>query len=352
MISIGDLTFVGIDPGTTAAVVLLDLDGDLVDYRSEKEFGKDRMIRFIVENGKPLTVATDVNPVPSRVDAVASNMGTALVVPDTDLARGYKDDLTAGFPADAMDAHARDALAAAEYARREYAETVDRARRRAREQDVPEHVDDIIELVVKGGLSVSQALDEVVKAGEDDPAVEETASMERTDWAAVAAKRQDRIDLLESKVANLEEALDRDDEPDRPGIDEDALRARNREINRLRDRVAELEAQVERLTADRDRWQDAFARARDGWEVVPTAAAAGPDADTVVATAGDVPDGVDTVIAAGDLPDRVARTATVVALDDVDAVELDEAYVVDPETVDTGDDAEAFMEWLEDYRSR
>lgn len=344
------LRIVGIDPGTTAAVAVLDLDGELVDYRSAKEFGKDRMIRFIVEQGKPLVVATDVNPVPSRAEELASNMGAELVGPDQDLPVDQKDELVEAFPAREMDAHARDALAAAEYARRTYQDTLHGIRDRARAAGVAERTDDVIELVVKQGMAVGDAIREVRKAdAPGDEAPQEAGDTPERDWEALAERRKRRVDLLESKVANLEEYVaELEDDQEEPGVAEDALRERNREIRRLRERVAALEAAVERARADRDRFREAVERLRDGWTVVPAADAADTDADAVVVRGGPVPEGADTVLAPGHVQVDGAR---VVRLDDIETVDIGDAHVVDPEDLEPGD-GEAFMEWLETYRKR
>jgi len=60
-------TIVGIDPGTTVGVAMLDLDGNTVDVFSAKNYSVSDTIRRIISRGKPLVVASDVTPTPSMV---------------------------------------------------------------------------------------------------------------------------------------------------------------------------------------------------------------------------------------------------------------------------------------------
>lgn len=349
-----DLRIVGIDPGTTAAVAVLDLDGGLVDYASRKEFRKDELIRFIVDAGKPLLIGADVAPAPARVAEVASNMGAELVVPDTDLDAGYKDELVAGFPVADADAHTRDAVAAAEHARRRYAETFDDVRRRVDAAGVPEQFDDVVELVVGAGMAVSDAVGEVGKAEPEEPA--DDAPETEPDWARVAARRKRRIDVLERKVANLEEYIDEleDDEVDET-VPDTELRRRNRTICEQRGTIDELEARLERAAERNERLRRAVERLRDGWRYVPRVERP-PDAESPVVAVegydgGPVPDAVATVVAPAEQP-ALARQGIDVVVAPEDAVDLGDGMVVAPDVLNAETDGEEFMEWLEAYRQR
>lgn len=348
-----DLRIVGIDPGTTSAVAVLDLDGRMVDYTSRKEFAKDRIIRFIVETGKPLLVACDVSPPPALVEEVASNMGAVLVAPDHDLQADYKDDLAGAFAVGVGDAHVRDALAAAEYARREHADRFRAVRQRVEREGVEERLDDVLELVVKGGLSTADAIGEVRKVPEE-PVEEEQE--ESRDWRRIAERRQERIEVLERKVVNLEEHIDDlEDGDDHVEVTERDVRRRNREIRDLKAKLDRSRAAVERMEQENDRLRAAMERLAEGWVRVPVVDdLADADGEVVAVDEWDgerVAPGVTTVLSQ-DGEGLEERGVAVVDPDAVDAVDIGDALVVDPAALEGGEDTEEFMEWLETYRKR
>ncbi|MDY6773830.1 MAG: DUF460 domain-containing protein, partial [Candidatus Nanohaloarchaea archaeon] len=232
-----DLRIVGIDPGTTSGVALLDLGGELVDYTSRKEFSKDRIIEFMVENGKPLVLATDVSPAPSLVEEIASNTGSKLVVPEEDLESGYKEELVSDFGVEEKDSHVKDALAAAEYSRREYSDKMEEIERRVEVEGVEEKLEDVIELVVRGSLSISEAVSEVKKvSGPEEEGGGEPREEER-DWEAIADRRKQRIDILETKVENLEEHLEEGEDQGHEEPVAEELRRRNQLIKELKGEI-------------------------------------------------------------------------------------------------------------------
>ncbi|MBD3388476.1 MAG: DUF460 domain-containing protein [Candidatus Altiarchaeales archaeon] len=105
---------VGVDPGTTSGVSLLDLGGELVEVHSSKDMGLSRILNHIIRFGSPSLVACDVNPAPEMVSKVASNLGVRMYVPEKDLSVSEKQALTSDY--ELSDSHQRDSLAAALYA--------------------------------------------------------------------------------------------------------------------------------------------------------------------------------------------------------------------------------------------
>ena len=108
------LLIVGLDPGTTAAYALLDLQGNVIDINSAKHFNLSTIIFQIIEQGIPVITATDVVPIPSFVHEFHRKTGTQLVVPDQDMSVLEKRALTKDMRM--KNKHERDALAAARYA--------------------------------------------------------------------------------------------------------------------------------------------------------------------------------------------------------------------------------------------
>lgn len=99
---------VGIDPGTTSAVAAINLDGELKLLKSEKEFAHHKIIRCIVETGKPVIVACDTEKMPSTVEKIASSLGAEKFMPEEDLDSKWKTKRKQG-----ENSHEKDAFASA-----------------------------------------------------------------------------------------------------------------------------------------------------------------------------------------------------------------------------------------------
>ncbi|MCK4635195.1 MAG: DUF460 domain-containing protein, partial [Candidatus Aenigmarchaeota archaeon] len=105
---------VGIDPGTTAAVAVINLKGKLLALESRRNFGKNNMIKYISSIGSPTIIATDKALPPSMVMKVSSNFNSFVFYPEEDLKHREKIDIVRSFKA--KDSHQKDALAAALFA--------------------------------------------------------------------------------------------------------------------------------------------------------------------------------------------------------------------------------------------
>lgn len=351
-----ELVIVGIDPGTTSAAGLMSLDGELVNYTSRREFSKDRIIQFIVENGKPLIVASDVFPAPSLVEEIASNTGSVLLSPDRDLEADYKDRLVSDLGVEGEDSHIRDALASAEYARREYEDKLEEIEKRVREEGVWEDMEDVVELVIKGSLSISQAVKEVKKV---DPGAEEPGEEKvDRDWERIAEKRKDRIDLLEGKIDNLEKYIGEDDEDegDSPVLPEE-LEKRNRTIQELREELELKSAENDRLKEEIDRLREGIQRLDEGWVKVPKVeklADSGQEAVYVESySGGEISGEVKKVISPKYHEELSDKGILSILVGEVERkVDTGDSYIVHPEELETEEDTEGFMEWLESYQQR
>jgi uncharacterized protein len=108
------LLIVGMDPGTTAAYALLDLDGNLIETYAERGLSSSEMIRHITDRGLPVIVGTDKKDAPGAVSRIATRFGARLIIPNHDLLIDEKSAMTSGIRLGTD--HERDALASALYA--------------------------------------------------------------------------------------------------------------------------------------------------------------------------------------------------------------------------------------------
>ncbi|MFB6227152.1 MAG: DUF460 domain-containing protein [Halobacteriales archaeon] len=239
-----DRIVVGIDPGTTTAVALLDLHGDTLDVLSTRTADTAAIIEWIIERGRPVVVAADVTPMPETVEKIRRSFDAAGWVPDSDLPVDEKKHRAReeGYDND----HERDALAAALFARDSFDSQFNRIRSK-----VPPQLDggEVIARVVAGGEALPAVLADL-DPEEDDPEEDESEHEPREltpeEQEIKDLKRQ--VGRLESHVEDLEERLAEKDEQIEAyeaAFDEERSRER-KEIHR-RSEVAELERENERL---------------------------------------------------------------------------------------------------------
>lgn len=121
---------VGIDPGTTTAIAFLDSKGKPMEVKSSKKYSKEMLISEIREKGSPMIIGTDKNPLPSSIKDVSTEFKCELNVPEEDLSRGKKSNLTKQYKDMIDNEHEKDALAAAIQAYKSYKKQLRKIKRR------------------------------------------------------------------------------------------------------------------------------------------------------------------------------------------------------------------------------
>ncbi|MFX0061167.1 MAG: DUF460 domain-containing protein [Candidatus Hermodarchaeota archaeon] len=106
---------VGIDPGTTTGIAILDLNGHVLTTTSRREFSTAAILRFILEHGKAVVIASDVRePVPKTVEKLAKITVSVLISPrNPQTSQVEKRTFIAEYIHLCRDSHSRDALFAA-----------------------------------------------------------------------------------------------------------------------------------------------------------------------------------------------------------------------------------------------
>lgn len=151
------LLIIGIDPGTTAAYAVLDLEGNLIKSNSAKEFSLPSMISEIIKLGKPIITGTDVSPAPSFVEDFAIKTGSKLIDPEKDLTTNEKKALKANIKT--KNIHESDALASALYALKVIKPLLDKTDKVLKKEKKQEKADQVKELVIKHDIAIKTALD-------------------------------------------------------------------------------------------------------------------------------------------------------------------------------------------------
>jgi len=241
-----DHVVVGIDPGTTTAVALCDLEGDLLEVTSTRTASTADVVEWIVDRGRPVVVAADVTPMPETVEKIRRSFDAAGWVPDTDLPVDEKQHRTREHPYE--NDHERDAMAAALYAVDDHADQFERIARK-----VPAEMSrgEVTARVVAGEESVEAVLADLTE--DEQPEEEDT---EHTPRELTVEERRIRdleaqVQRLEEHNADLQEELAEKEET----IEEyerklsEARREERRDARERRD-VARLQRETDRLERD------------------------------------------------------------------------------------------------------
>lgn len=115
---------VGIDPGTTTGMAILDLNGKIEALFSKRNFSTMTGVGAISALGRPAIIAADVDPVPKAVLKYKKVFNCRLITPGKKASKREKKNFISEVVEDLdirADAHARDALYAALYAYKKHA---------------------------------------------------------------------------------------------------------------------------------------------------------------------------------------------------------------------------------------
>ena len=259
-----DRVLVGIDPGTTTAVAIVGLDGEVLDVLSTRTADTAAVVEWIIERGRPILVAADVTPMPETVEKIRRSFDAASWVPDRDLPVDVKKHRTreTGWDND----HERDAIAAALGA---YDSHADQFERIAAKVPPRQDLGAVVERVVADEESVEAVLTDLAEDETTDTEESEHVEHEPSPEQRRISQLEGQVEQLQAHVERLETQLDeRETEVEEyekqlsEARREERREARERrEVNRLerenerlerelneeREQVSALEAKLERL---------------------------------------------------------------------------------------------------------
>ncbi|GAB6879262.1 DUF460 domain-containing protein [Halorubrum gandharaense] len=250
-----DRVIVGIDPGTTTAVAIVGLDGTVHARFSSRTADTADVTEWIIEQGRPIIVAADVEPMPETVEKFRRSFDAAAWRPTTDLPVDEKLHRTREHPYE--NDHERDALAAALFAYDDHEEQFERIAAKT-----PPRLDReaVIARVVAGDQSVETAVaalrDDDGGDDADEDSEENPTEPELTEEEAEIRRLRERVERLEGHTESLENDLDERDE--RIAELEDELEEAKREER--------IEARTRRIVSRIERERDRIERERDDAE--------------------------------------------------------------------------------------
>ncbi|MFD1513202.1 DUF460 domain-containing protein [Halomarina rubra] len=238
-----DHVFVGIDPGTTTAVAIVGLGGEVLDVLSTRTADTAEITEWIIERGRPLLVAADVTPMPETVEKYRRSFDAAGWKPERDLPVDTKQHRTREVGYD--DDHQRDAMAAALFAFDDHENQLERIARK-----IPASLDlgEVASRVLGRDESVEAAIDALTEDEGSDEEEHEHVERELTAEEKRIKRLEARANRLESQVETLRGTISTKDERIAEYEDElsEARREERREARERRE-VTRLERETERL---------------------------------------------------------------------------------------------------------
>ena len=234
---------VGIDPGTTTAVAVLGLEGEVLDVLSTRTADTAAVVEWIVERGRPLLVAADVTPMPGTVEKIRRSFDAAGWTPDRDLPVDVKKHRTreVGYDND----HERDAIAAAFGA---YDAHVDQFERVAAKVPPRQELGTVLSRVIADEESVEAVLEDLQDDDTDEEEQHEHVERELTAEERRIKQLDGQVERLQGHVETLEKTIEaKDDRID--DLEDELSNARREERREARERreVTRLERENDRL---------------------------------------------------------------------------------------------------------
>ncbi|MCZ7402466.1 MAG: DUF460 domain-containing protein [Candidatus Methanoperedens sp.] len=186
-----DYIIVGIDPGTTTALAVLTLDGELRMLHSSRTISIPEVIEMIAEQGRPLVIASDVFPTPNAVEKIRRAFNAVSSSPFEVLSAQSKIEFAT--PYGYSNNHERDAIAAAVSFFRKNKNKLEQIRKK-----IPRGMDagEVIAQVVRG-----KSMESVI-SGLAKPELKEPPSSE------VSEKNEEEALNLKVSIRKYEEIID------------------------------------------------------------------------------------------------------------------------------------------------
>ncbi len=252
---------VGVDPGITTGLAILDLSGRVLYLASGKDLDRGRILEIASSLGRPVIVAVDVSSPPEAARKIAAQLGASLYTPPEDLSTMEKRELAAraygGKPP--VDSHQRDALAAAYRAFQALRRKMEQVEREVGRLGLDIDADTVKEAVARG-LTIAQALEEAIEERLQSWRSEERAEPRprRPRPAADVENLVSRIEALTAENRALAERIERltreleeaRREAERAKREARAELMRDPELRALQDRVRVLEEEIRRLRGE------------------------------------------------------------------------------------------------------
>ncbi len=145
---------VGLDPGLTIGLSIMDLNGKILKIASFREASRGQIIREITKYGKPTLICVDVYPYPAYVEKVAATLNSRTYTPRSVMTVSEKNEISRKLAMQhgvlVKNAHQRDSLASAYKGYTKFKNEFEKIDRKYYNQFDRSIRDEIKDLIVKG----------------------------------------------------------------------------------------------------------------------------------------------------------------------------------------------------------
>ncbi len=196
---------VGYDPGTTAAIAILDTKGSIVLIKSKRGFKQSEMIELITGSGKPLVIAGDRNPLPKGVEKLASSLGCKAYSPIKTLSVSEKEKIVDEFAGKIKDEHEKDALASAIKAFNTYSKVFERTENLLSSMGFSKFYEKIIDSVIsREAGNINEAINKLLVDYKKKQGIPRMSKVEEKKFSnRIIDELKERIKGLEKDVVIL-----------------------------------------------------------------------------------------------------------------------------------------------------
>nr|WP_081580348.1 DUF460 domain-containing protein [Methanobacterium formicicum] len=167
---------VGLDPGMTVGVAILDLSGEILSVNSFKEASRADITKHIISFGRTVLVATDVHQTPKMVRKMATALNSKVYSPYRDLAVSAKNEMVddyiysndnhhaiprsrdIGSDLIPQNAHERDALAAAIQGYKKHQKKLEHIEKRTLNLEMSPELIDEVKIMVINEVPITKAI--------------------------------------------------------------------------------------------------------------------------------------------------------------------------------------------------
>ncbi len=245
------LLVVGVDAGTTVGIAISDISGRVIAIHSGRSLSRGDVIRYLVEYGKPVLIASDVAPAPSFIEKLSTTLQSPVFEPEKLLSVAEKRELAKSIILDSgiqpRNAHQRDALAAIANVFQGYGRRLDLLQSRLDKSEQQHNTSQAVTIVLQGG-SIHDALDKSVIS--ERPSRSESQPIEPpkpVEKVPTSKELQKYVSQLKRQVESLQRQLDFEKNKLLQSQDElKQLKKEYRQTNRQLNRVLNFEEREQR----------------------------------------------------------------------------------------------------------
>ncbi len=335
------------------------------------------IIEFILKNGKPVIIATDVNPVPSLVKKVSTAFNTRLNIPESDLPIRKKNRLTQKYADKNISDHSKDALAAAIQALKDEKNLIKKIEKKTSDLE-KENTRKVMKKVIKEEKSITKVLNRVISEEKEKVEPDDEKINVDIDWEKRSKRLEKELERKEKEIERLKNY--RDELKDKIEVKNDKISGlsseRQKEIDRTeevkkwkkryenalknskkkKDKIKRLEDKIENFLSVIERikrGEKIYRLHSNGDEINDTE-------ESILFVQKNVklnpPSYVNVVVVFKDEDKNFYENKGIktVLIDDLEGLLVEDYFVIDKEKIisQLEDENDSFIDWLMDYRER